>query len=999
MLLYSSLYDIMDFISQEEDFKVYKETIIELIQILENFLLYGEREDNQILDIFCEYNFIDILKIYTFGTKDKAIISQIIKTLSALIKNISKETVFYYILSNNFINSIISRCFVLVKNDINFLLIYINFLEVLSTKMDINTVQFLFLEEKGRFPLLDQIIKLYNYPEDNIKKITKNIIIRIIKIEYKPINKYLCELPSISYFCFLSCELKDDIINLSNELQKKQKDINNDIENDKSKILINNIITNLMHIQNIFEIKCSKINYIIINSMFYYFIIPYILYNLNFTKEEIKNKGKKIKKSICILVINLLFFYIKNDTFLNILFILVFYPYRPSIINYYMENIPIQPINYYYDWNHSIKHTSNLFLDYIQFNFNSSYLKSLLYMNKSKYVEVQKIYNKYQEKMINEPNFDIEKNPEEFLKEITKDILNELTCSEISIMSSYHSYLSIATGINCGISTKNGDYGIIPKISIFLHKYKNKEITNDFIQNNIKKNLFQIFHKKKIESNKFLLMNILLNNILNKQKNLSNILLKELNLYEENLMKKEEENNIINISFSKNNIFNKQSISFGEKENSIIIENKENYDINIRNNYQKGKYNYPKIINTMISLNGFIQNTRCSLIKPQKKLVNIDNNNDSLEKIESSMDKNSVEKNDIKKNYVIYGNKYSLLNNDYFNNLEKEYSENSINNNDEKLLDLLIDLLDIKSNIGILSLKIIIDNIFLLVNGQNKNNISKNQKNKIISIYEKYKNEIIYNYNNKKSFHNCAYQLFIQQYDNYLQIIKFECIDIIKDENIIISKSYEKNFLNNNNIYINCENKYDTLIISFLLIHDFYYKFISYNENSSNNIYKKNAELDIILYKYYFSLLNIHIPLKVNKQYYLINLDPNILYYECKSKIIINKKNSDENFFDSYLLLLDNFLYIGDSSNDSSYTFIKYKFLISSCSIQIDNYNNKNINIYINNTICNNNEIEILLDFKDYNTSQKIISILEQEIKKAKLFEKDKIKKFIQSLN
>ena len=288
----------MDYISQEGDYKINMEIFIETLQILENFLLYGEREDNQILDIFCEYDFINILKIYTFGTKSKAIISQIIKTLSALIKNISKETVFYYILSNNFINNIISRCFVLVKNDMNFLLIYVNFLEILTTKMDINTVQFLFLEEKGRFPLLDQIIKLYNYPDDNIKKIVKNIIVKIIKIEYKPINKYLCELPSISYFCFLACELKDDIINLSNGLQKTQKDINIDNinNNDKIKILLNNIINNLEHVQNIFEIKCSKINYVIINCMFYYCIIPYILYNLNYTKEERKNKGKKIKK-------------------------------------------------------------------------------------------------------------------------------------------------------------------------------------------------------------------------------------------------------------------------------------------------------------------------------------------------------------------------------------------------------------------------------------------------------------------------------------------------------------------------------------------------------------------------------------------------------------------------------------------------------------------------------------------------------------------------------
>ena len=381
-------------------------------------------------------------------------------------------------------------------------------------------------------------------------------------------------------------------------------------------------------------------------------------------------------------------------------------------------------------------------------------------------------------------------------------------------------------------------------------------------------------------------------------------------------------------------------------------------------------------------------------------MVDVDNNNDDSEEIESSnMIKNSYEKIEIKKNEIILRDKYLLLNNEYFINKETELSENNINNINEKLLDLLIDFLDIKSNIGILSLKLIIDIIFLFASIKNQKYISQNQKNKIFSIYEKYKNEIIYNYNNKKSFHNYAYQLFIHQYDNYLQLIKLDCKDIIKDENFIIFKSYEKNFLrNNNNININYENKYDILIISFLLIHDFYYQLISICDNSINNIGKNNNELDNILYKYNFSLLNIHIPLKVNNQYYLINLDPNIIYYECKTKIIINKRNNSEDFFDSYLLLLDNFLYIGDSSNDSSYTLIKYKFLISSCSIQIDNYNNKNINIYISNTVCDYNEIEILMDFKDFSTSQKIKNILEQEIKKANFFEKDKIKKFMLNL-
>ena len=60
ILLYRALYDFMDYTSQEEDYKINLEIIIESIQILEEYLLYGEKEENQILDLFCEYNFIDI---------------------------------------------------------------------------------------------------------------------------------------------------------------------------------------------------------------------------------------------------------------------------------------------------------------------------------------------------------------------------------------------------------------------------------------------------------------------------------------------------------------------------------------------------------------------------------------------------------------------------------------------------------------------------------------------------------------------------------------------------------------------------------------------------------------------------------------------------------------------------------------------------------------------------------------------------------------------------
>ena len=99
----------MEDICQEENLKINSEIIIESIQILEQYLLHEENKDNNILELFCEYDFVGVLKIFAFGSKDKIIIEQIIKLLNSLIKNILKETFLYYLMSNNFINNIISR--------------------------------------------------------------------------------------------------------------------------------------------------------------------------------------------------------------------------------------------------------------------------------------------------------------------------------------------------------------------------------------------------------------------------------------------------------------------------------------------------------------------------------------------------------------------------------------------------------------------------------------------------------------------------------------------------------------------------------------------------------------------------------------------------------------------------------------------------------------------------------------------------------------------------
>ena len=77
----------------------------------------------------------------------------------------------------------------------------------LSMKIDSTTIQLFFQKEKKIFPLLENVIKLYNIEDPMIRNVVRNIFLKFSKLsqEYKPLKEYLITLPMLEYYCFLSC--------------------------------------------------------------------------------------------------------------------------------------------------------------------------------------------------------------------------------------------------------------------------------------------------------------------------------------------------------------------------------------------------------------------------------------------------------------------------------------------------------------------------------------------------------------------------------------------------------------------------------------------------------------------------------------------------------------------------------------------------------------------------------------------------------------------------
>ena len=162
-----------------------------------------------------------------------------------------------------------------------------------------------------------------------IKNVVRNIFLTICRLNYPPFFDYLCCLPSVSYFSFISCRLRDMIINLNKE---------NHYE--KFKSLQEDIIDDIIYIQDSFSLEIDKINYILTNCLFYYCILPLIL------KSLISNEKGKININIALYSLSMMLYYIKNENFLNILFTLIFIELRNKGLDKYIHNYPIQTTNY-----------------------------------------------------------------------------------------------------------------------------------------------------------------------------------------------------------------------------------------------------------------------------------------------------------------------------------------------------------------------------------------------------------------------------------------------------------------------------------------------------------------------------------------------------------------------------------------------------------------------------------------------------------------------------
>jgi protein CLEC16A len=447
------MYNCLKEINDKEKHKKYKEDLKDLIQLIIDYLIYGDSNNEQpYFDNFCELDFMKEF-IKASKTKYNEILLQIIKSMSTLILSLTNQASLYYIFSNNFINDIITNDDIfLQESNVDFLSFYINFLKSLSMKINSTTIQLFFQKEKGSFPLLENAIKFYNSDDPMVKNVIRNIFLKFAKLsqEYLPLKEYYTSLPMLKYFCFISCRLTDMTLQLNyiagynnlykNKFSNNSKDFTYVYDNFKS--LHDDLVDEILYYQDILSINDEKIITAALNSLLYYYICPLLLgsiYNYKyFFKDEKKNINLKfiISPEIAIYIFTLIISNINNDSLLNIICSLLFKKEINSDIITNFVNIhfsgkyPAYPSNYscsYKDQNYKEKNMS--FVQYITYNFNQKFICNLLLKKNSKYKEVIQLQKKY-EKLFDDPEFD----PYEKYENIYNDINAKFSKKEKEFM-------------------------------------------------------------------------------------------------------------------------------------------------------------------------------------------------------------------------------------------------------------------------------------------------------------------------------------------------------------------------------------------------------------------------------------------------------------------------------------------------------------------------------------------------------------------------------------
>ncbi|XP_051995193.1 protein CLEC16A-like isoform X2 [Xyrauchen texanus] len=284
--------------------------LVETIRTITEILIWGDQNDSSVFDFFLEKNmfafFLNILR----QKSGRYVCVQLLQTLNILFENISHETSFYYLLSNNHVNSIIVHKFDFSDEEI--MAYYISFLKTLSLKLNNHTVHFFYNEHTNDFALYTEAIKFFNHPESMVRIAVRTITLNVYKVDNQHMLHYIRDKTAVPYFSNLVWFIGSHVIELDKCVQTDEEHKNRGKLSD----LVAEHLDHLHYLNDILIINCEFLNDVLTDHLLNRLFLPLYVYSLVIQEQS---EERKINPQVSLYLLSQVFLIIHYQPLVNTL--------------------------------------------------------------------------------------------------------------------------------------------------------------------------------------------------------------------------------------------------------------------------------------------------------------------------------------------------------------------------------------------------------------------------------------------------------------------------------------------------------------------------------------------------------------------------------------------------------------------------------------------------------------------------------------------------------
>ncbi|XP_030376276.1 protein CLEC16A homolog [Scaptodrosophila lebanonensis] len=221
--------------------------LVESLHLTAYLLLLGDRSDSQLIDYFVKSrmlnNWIHLMRQKNRNQSWNSVSVKFLQTFSTLCYNIRKEA---------FLAHLLSEVNVIIRLEYNFsdedaILYYVNFLRMLSFRINNQTIQFFYNELIYDFPLYTEAMRFLYHSESEVRTAVRTISLNVYKFSDASMLRFIGDKAAFANFYNL-------VWHIGKQMMDVDKYLNTDTGHEAAHTLLNLLAEHFDHLDYINDI-------------------------------------------------------------------------------------------------------------------------------------------------------------------------------------------------------------------------------------------------------------------------------------------------------------------------------------------------------------------------------------------------------------------------------------------------------------------------------------------------------------------------------------------------------------------------------------------------------------------------------------------------------------------------------------------------------------------------------------------------------------------------